>query len=186
MADQDGRHSEMITQLLRHVTLIPHNVDVKGDIFRHIYPPSLAVRAFIFSELRRGAESAPSPRSYQKKPGLNRVNLKSRLKSRCQLSSTCHSPTTSICNRKRFLSPRAIFTPRDCAHRDTVVGEWVQTAQLDCPVCGVHQFTFHRVSKIYLRILNSIGFHKRRRVGQPFYLYFWRTCSVYCNDFRWL
>ena len=29
--------------------------DVKGDIFRHtIYPPSLVVIAFIFSELRRG------------------------------------------------------------------------------------------------------------------------------------
>ena len=54
MADQDGRHSEMITQLLRHVTSQPHDVDVKGDIFRHtIYPPSLVVIAFIFSELRR-------------------------------------------------------------------------------------------------------------------------------------
>ena len=41
---QDGRHSEMITQLLRHVTSSPHNADVKGDIFRHtIYPASLVV-----------------------------------------------------------------------------------------------------------------------------------------------
>ena len=48
MADQDGRHSELITQLLRHVTS---------------HPPSLVVIAFIFSELRRGggAESASPP-----------------------------------------------------------------------------------------------------------------------------
>ena len=40
--------SEMITQLLRHVTSSPDNVDVKGDIFRHtIYPPSLVVIAFM-------------------------------------------------------------------------------------------------------------------------------------------
>ena len=65
MADQDGRHSEMITQLLRHVKSSPHDADVKGDIFRRtIYPPSLVVIAFIFSELRRGAESPPPhPRS---------------------------------------------------------------------------------------------------------------------------
>ena len=34
MADQDGRHSEMITQLLRHVMSSPHGTDVKGDNFR--------------------------------------------------------------------------------------------------------------------------------------------------------
>ena len=65
MADQDGRHSEMITQLLRHVTSSPHDADVKGDIFRHtIYPPSLVlvVIALIFSELLgRGVESTPTP-----------------------------------------------------------------------------------------------------------------------------
>ena len=33
MADRDGRHSEMITQLLRHVTSSPHDADVRGDIF---------------------------------------------------------------------------------------------------------------------------------------------------------
>ena len=55
MADQDSRHSEMIRQLLYHVTLSPHDLDVKGDIFRRtIYPPSVVVIAFIFSELRRG------------------------------------------------------------------------------------------------------------------------------------
>ena len=46
MADQDGLHSAMNTQLLRHVTLSPHDVDVKGDIFRRaMYPPSLVVIA---------------------------------------------------------------------------------------------------------------------------------------------
>ena len=39
MADQDGHHSEMITQLLRHVRSSPHDADIKGDIFRPtIYP----------------------------------------------------------------------------------------------------------------------------------------------------
>ena len=52
---QDSRHSEMITQLLRHVTSSPRDEDVKGDIFiRTIFPPSLVVIAFIFSELRSG------------------------------------------------------------------------------------------------------------------------------------
>ena len=55
MADQERRHSEMITQLLCHMTSSAHDVDVKGDIFRHtIYPSTLVVIAFIFSELRRG------------------------------------------------------------------------------------------------------------------------------------
>ena len=36
MADQDGRHSDMITQLLRHVTSSPLDVDTKGDILRRI------------------------------------------------------------------------------------------------------------------------------------------------------
>ena len=44
MANQDGRHSEMVTQLLRHVTSEPHTAYVKGDISRHtIYPPSAVV-----------------------------------------------------------------------------------------------------------------------------------------------
>ena len=55
MADQDGHHSEMITQLLRHVMSSRHDADVKGDIFRRtIYPLSFVVIAFIFSKLRRG------------------------------------------------------------------------------------------------------------------------------------
>ena len=59
-ADQDGRHSEMIPQLLRRT-------DVKGDIFRlTIYPPSLFVISLIFSELRRGATPPPIPRSQKK------------------------------------------------------------------------------------------------------------------------
>ena len=78
MADQDGRHSEMITQLLRHVESSPHDTDVKGDSFRRtIYPPSLFVIALILSELRRGGGIRPS-RSFEtkKKPGLNRVKPK--------------------------------------------------------------------------------------------------------------
>ena len=72
MPDEDGRHSEMITQLLRHVTSSPHDTEVKGNIFtRNIHPPSLVGIAFIFSELRRGADS-PQVED-QKKPGLNRV-----------------------------------------------------------------------------------------------------------------
>ena len=51
MADQDGRHSEMVTQLLRHVMSYPHDEDFKGDIFRHtIYPPIVVVIVPIFSE----------------------------------------------------------------------------------------------------------------------------------------
>ena len=62
MVDQDGRHSEMITQLLRHVTSHPHDADVKGDIYGHtIYPPSLVVIAFKFSELRTGCGIRPPP-----------------------------------------------------------------------------------------------------------------------------
>ena len=61
MVDQDGRHSETITQLLRHVTPSPHDADVKGDIFRHtIYPPSLIVIAFLLSELRSGGGGGKS------------------------------------------------------------------------------------------------------------------------------
>ena len=76
MAVQDGGHSEMITQLLRHVTSYTHGADVKGDTFRHtIYPPSLVVIAFIFSELRRGGGILPPPLVDQTEPGLNRVKL---------------------------------------------------------------------------------------------------------------
>ena len=63
-AGQYGRHSEMIMQLLRHMTSSPHDAGVKGDIFRRtIYPLSLVVIAFMFSELRKGAESASPLRS---------------------------------------------------------------------------------------------------------------------------
>ena len=34
MADQDGHHSEMIMQLLRHVASWPHDVDIKRNIDR--------------------------------------------------------------------------------------------------------------------------------------------------------
>ena len=61
MADQDGHHSEMITQLLRHVTS-RHDADVRGDILRRtIYPPSLVFIAFIFAELRRAVKFPPPP-----------------------------------------------------------------------------------------------------------------------------
>ena len=72
MADQDGRHSEMITQLPRHVTSSPNDAHVKGDIFgRTICPPSLVIIAFLFSELRWGA--LPLVVEDRKKPGLNKV-----------------------------------------------------------------------------------------------------------------
>ena len=70
----------MITQLLRHVTSSSHDADVKGDIFRRtIYPPSLVVIAFIFSELQRGGGGGgirpPPVVEDQKLPGVNRVKL---------------------------------------------------------------------------------------------------------------
>ena len=62
MADQDGRNSDMNTQLLRHVTSSPHDTDAKGDIFRRaIYLPSLVVIASIFLELQRGSGIPPPP-----------------------------------------------------------------------------------------------------------------------------
>ena len=69
MAYQHGRHSEMITQLLRHVKASPHDGYVKEVICIHtIYSPSLVAIVFKFLEL-------PSPQSYKtKKDGLNRVN----------------------------------------------------------------------------------------------------------------
>ena len=36
MADQDGRRSEMITQLLRHVTSQPHDADVTKKTFSDV------------------------------------------------------------------------------------------------------------------------------------------------------
>ena len=62
MVDQDGHYPEMITQLLRHMTSSPHIAEVKGDIFRHtIYPPSLVVIVFIFSELQRKRVGGSTP-----------------------------------------------------------------------------------------------------------------------------
>ena len=80
MADLDSRHSEMITQLLRRVTSLPHDANVKGHIVRRItYRPSLVVIALIFSELRKGRGGAQNPplpfrnSEDEKKPGLNRI-----------------------------------------------------------------------------------------------------------------
>ena len=56
MADQDGHHLDIVTQLIRHVTLSPHMQTSKekfSDIHTcAIYPPSVVVIALIFSELR--------------------------------------------------------------------------------------------------------------------------------------
>ena len=74
MADQDGCHSEKITQLLRQVTSSPHDSDVKKDISRRtIYSPNFFVIAFIFSELPRGGGGGVV--EDQEKPCLNRVKL---------------------------------------------------------------------------------------------------------------
>ena len=76
MADQGGRYSEMITQLLRHVTSQSHDADVKEDIFkRTIYPPSLVVIAFYILVVRGEgrAESVPPGRRRPRMPGLYRV-----------------------------------------------------------------------------------------------------------------
>ena len=57
MADQDGLHPHIMTQLLRHVISSPHDADVKRDTFRHtILPPNFVFIAFVFSELRSGGE----------------------------------------------------------------------------------------------------------------------------------
>ena len=75
--------------------LSPRDADVKGVIFRHtIYPPSLVVIAFIFSELRR--ESPPCVVEDEKKPGLNRVKgALSRI-----ISIFLNSQNIYLCHRK--------------------------------------------------------------------------------------
>ena len=60
MAVQDGRHLEMITQLLRHVTSLSNDADVKGDIFRSIlYLPSHFIIA-LYSRRYEGGRNWPS------------------------------------------------------------------------------------------------------------------------------
>ena len=65
MAEQGGCHSEMITQLLRHVTSTSHDADAKGDIFRRtIHAPSLLVIAlagYIFGVTEKGGGAALPP-----------------------------------------------------------------------------------------------------------------------------
>ena len=76
MEDQNGCHSEMITGLLCYKKSSPHDVAVKGDIFRRtIHPPSLAAIAFIFWELRRIPPQHAPVVEEQKKPSLNRVKM---------------------------------------------------------------------------------------------------------------
>ena len=70
-ADQDGCHSEMVTQLLSCDVIMWTS---KETFFRHtIYPPRNVVIALIFLELRRGEESTPPFVEHLKKPGLNRI-----------------------------------------------------------------------------------------------------------------
>ena len=86
MADQNGRHSEMVTQLLRHVTSQLHNADVKGDILDIV--PTLQVslsQLFILGVTEegwggRGGSGICSPPVVkdQKNPGLNRIKVKIR------------------------------------------------------------------------------------------------------------
>ena len=64
----------MTTQLLRYVTSSPHNVDVKGDIFKHtIYPLSPIVIDFYRLGVTEGGRRIPPPPIVedQKNPGLN-------------------------------------------------------------------------------------------------------------------
>ena len=52
MADQNGCHSDIMTQFLCHVTISRHKTDIKGDIFQAYYLPSNSRRhSFLFSAL---------------------------------------------------------------------------------------------------------------------------------------
>ena len=65
---QDGHRSEMITQLLSHMSSSDHDADVIGDIFRRtVYPPSLIVIAFIFKDLWDGGNRSLNPSPPPKK-----------------------------------------------------------------------------------------------------------------------
>ena len=79
MADQYGRHLEIMTYFPRHVTSSAHDVDLKGNNFRRaIHPQSFIAVAFIFSELDRGASGGPPPSpgpEDRKRPGLDRVKF---------------------------------------------------------------------------------------------------------------
>ena len=52
MAEPVGRHSEIMTQCLRHVTTSPLDADLQGDILDTPSTASLVVIAFRFLELR--------------------------------------------------------------------------------------------------------------------------------------
>ena len=76
MADQYGRHLEIMTSFPRHVTSSAHDTDLKGNNFRRtIHPQSFIGVAFIFSELDRGGFRSPTPpvQKVEKKPGLDRA-----------------------------------------------------------------------------------------------------------------
>ena len=70
MVDHDGHRSDIMKQLLSHVMSSPHDVFLKGDIFRPaIYPPSLAVFSFYILGVNfRIVED-------REKPGLNRDEI---------------------------------------------------------------------------------------------------------------
>ena len=72
MADLDGRHSEMITQLLRRVTSLPHDANVKGHIVRRIRTLQVSLSFDILRITERegggggGGQNPPSPSVIQK------------------------------------------------------------------------------------------------------------------------
>ena len=68
MADQDGRHSDMITQSLRYVTSSFHDVDVKGDFFRRTIYPQVSLSHLSYSWSYGGSGDSQ-----------NRVNISVRL-----------------------------------------------------------------------------------------------------------
>ena len=57
MAYQEGRHLDIMTQLLRHLTSSPHNADLKRDIFRRTIYPRVSLSYLLYS------------RSYDRNPG---------------------------------------------------------------------------------------------------------------------
>ena len=74
MADQDGSPSEMITQLLRHMTSSPNNAAVKGDIcWTYCVPSESPYHSFYLHRVTEGG-IPPTVVEDQEKPGLNRIN----------------------------------------------------------------------------------------------------------------
>ena len=72
MADQDGRHSEMVTQLLCHVTS-SSAMRTSKEIFSSIQSTLQASLSQLLHSRSQGGGRPPGRRR-PKKPGLNRVN----------------------------------------------------------------------------------------------------------------